>query len=239
MKYTPPRFIEILLWLALLLALAGSLKHLAAIFAAVDGHWLMGWLQAIAIDAGVFALAFSIRVHKAQGRTARPIWVGLALFSAISIYGNLAYGLLATTGQLPTWMIVTKPYLLAASLPVLVLFLSELLSDNRLAGRTQSEQSEQKANDPATPEQTTHDQGEQTANDPTQAERELAPRANEANDQGEQANSYQSTIFALLDRQPDLGPTEIAAQTGASKSTAAKWHAAWHKLHFHRNGAHK
>lgn len=237
MKYTPPRFIEILLWLALLLALAGSLKNLAAIFAAVDGHWLMGWLQAIAIDAGVFALAFSIRVRKAQGRTARPIWVGLALFSAISIYGNLAYGLLATTGQLPTWMIVTKPYLLAASLPVLVLFLSELLSDNRHAGRTQSEQSEQseqKANDPATPEQTTHDQGEQTANDPTQAERELAPRANEANDQSEQANSYQSTIFALLDRQPNLGPTEIAAQTGASKSTAA-----WHKLHFHRNGAHK
>lgn len=43
--------VEYLLWLSLILALAGSLKHLANVFASVDGNTLMGWVQAIAIDA--------------------------------------------------------------------------------------------------------------------------------------------------------------------------------------------
>lgn len=121
---------QTLLWLALVLALAGSLKHLAAIFASVDGNTLMGWVQAVAIDAGLFALAYSIKVRKAAKRSTRPLWFGVVLFSAISIYGNLAYGLLAT-GVLPAWIVAIKPYILAGSLPILVLFLSELLSDDR------------------------------------------------------------------------------------------------------------
>lgn len=123
--------IQSLLWLALALALAGSLKHLAAIFASVDGNTLMGWLQAIAIDTGLFALAYSIRKRRADKRPVKPLWFGVVLFSVISIYGNLAYGLLSTNGSLPTWIMVTKPIVLAASLPVLVLFLSELLSGDR------------------------------------------------------------------------------------------------------------
>jgi hypothetical protein len=58
--------VEYLLWLSLVLALAGSLKHLAGIFASIDGNTVMGWLQAIAIDAGLFALAYSIRSVKWQ-----------------------------------------------------------------------------------------------------------------------------------------------------------------------------
>ena len=123
--------VQSLLWLALALALAGSLKHLAAIFASVDGNIFMGWLQAIAIDAGLFALAYSLRQRKAAKRSVKPLWFGVCLFSAISIYGNLAYGLLATDGNLPLWIAATRPYILAGSLPVLVLFLSELLSDDR------------------------------------------------------------------------------------------------------------
>lgn len=123
--------VQNLLWLALLLALAGSLKHMAAIFASIDGDFVMGWVQAIAIDAGLFALAYSIKIRKTAKRSVKPIWFGVALFSAISIYGNYAYGLLATTGQLPGWIIYSKPAVLAASLPILVLFLSELLSEDR------------------------------------------------------------------------------------------------------------
>lgn len=127
------RYVQVnsLLWLALVLALAGSLKHLAAIFASVDGNYFMGWVQAIAIDVGLFALAYSIRVRKAANRSTRPLWGGVVLFSCISVYGNLAYGILSTTGQLPAWIELTKPFILAASLPVLVLFLSELLSEDR------------------------------------------------------------------------------------------------------------
>lgn len=123
--------VQSLLWLALLLALAGSLKHLAAIFASVDGNIFMGWLQAVAIDAGLFALAYSIRQRKTAERSTLPLWFGVVLFSGISIYGNLAYGLLATSGTLPAWILTSRPYILAASLPVLVIFLSELLADDR------------------------------------------------------------------------------------------------------------
>lgn len=123
--------VESLLWLSLVLALAGSLKHLAAIFASVDGNTLLGWLQAIAIDAGLFALAYSIRVRKVAKRSVKPLWIGVSVFTGISVYGNLSYGLFATTGNLPAWILASKPYVLAASLPILVLFLSELLSDDR------------------------------------------------------------------------------------------------------------
>jgi hypothetical protein len=120
-----------LLWLALALALSGSLKHLAAIFASIDNNDFMGWLQAVAIDAGLFALAYSIRQRKVAKRSVKPLWFGVGLFSAISTYGNLAYGLLAVDGNLPGWIAASRPYILAGSLPILVLFLSELLSDDR------------------------------------------------------------------------------------------------------------
>lgn len=123
--------IEYLLWLSLGLALAGSLKHLAGVFASIDGNTVMGWLQAVAIDAGLFALAYSIRVRKVAKRSVKPLWFGVTVFTGISVYGNLSYGLLATDGILPGWIVVSKPYVLAASLPILVLFLSELLSDDR------------------------------------------------------------------------------------------------------------
>lgn len=123
--------VESLLWLSLILALAGSLKHLANVFASVDDNAVMGWVQAVAIDAGLFALAYSIRVRKVARRSTIPLWGGVILFTGISVYGNLSYGLLAVDGNLPGWIVASKPYVLAASLPVLVLFLSELLSDDR------------------------------------------------------------------------------------------------------------
>ena len=125
-----PLNVQSLLWLALALALAGSLKHLAAVFATVDGNTLMGWLQAIAIDVGLFALAYSIKQRKAANSSTKALWFGVGLFILISIYGNLYYGFVATS-QVPLWMELVKPYVLAGSLPVLVLYLAELVSDNR------------------------------------------------------------------------------------------------------------
>ncbi len=79
----------------------------------------------------MFALAYSIKVRKVAKRSTKPLWFGVSLFTTISIYGNLAYGLLATSGNLPGWIVASRPYVLAGSLPILVLFLSELLSDDR------------------------------------------------------------------------------------------------------------
>jgi len=136
--------VQNLLWLALVLALVGSLKHLAAIFATVDGNTVMGWVQAVAIDAGLFALAYSIRVRKTARRSIKQLWFGVGLFSLISIYGNYAYGLLSTAGQLPGWIVTSKPVILAASLPILVLFLSELLSDDRQHAQAEAEKEAKK-----------------------------------------------------------------------------------------------
>ncbi|GAB4446296.1 MAG: hypothetical protein Kow0031_28930 [Anaerolineae bacterium] len=122
--------VQTLLWLALLLALAGSLRHLAAMFASIDGNWLYGYLSAIAVDAGLFALSYSVRQRKAQGRNRAVLWLGIVLFTTISIYGNYTYGLLATGSQLTPWLDTIRPIILAASLPVLVLYLAELVSDN-------------------------------------------------------------------------------------------------------------
>lgn len=136
--------VQSLLWLALVLALAGSLRHVAAMFASVDGNTVFGWLQAIAIDAGLFALAYGIKNRKVARRSVKPLWFGVLLFSVISIYGNLAYGLLATSGNLPLWILASRPYVLAASLPVLVLYLAELLSDDRQHAATEAAKEEKK-----------------------------------------------------------------------------------------------
>jgi hypothetical protein len=122
--------VQSLLWLSLMLALAGSLRHLAAMFGSIDQNNFYGYLSAIAVDAGLFSLSYSIRQRKAQNRKITILWIGIILFSAISIYGNLAYGILATNQTLPPWMNTSRPYILAASLPVLVLYLAELVSDN-------------------------------------------------------------------------------------------------------------
>lgn len=119
-----------LLWLALVLAMAGSLKHLAAVFASVDGDYLFGLIQAVAVDAGLFALAYSIRQRKATNKPTWFVWCGVALFSLISVFGNYIYGQTALGGQVPGWIVWLKPIVLAASLPVLVIYLSEIVSDN-------------------------------------------------------------------------------------------------------------
>jgi hypothetical protein len=117
--------VQSLLWLALLLALAGSLRHVAHTFTSIDANVAWGWVQAVAVDAGLFALAIGVTQRRRVGRATLALWGGVVLFSAISIYANLAYGL-AYTSALPDWVTVTRPYVLAGALPVLVLYLAEI-----------------------------------------------------------------------------------------------------------------
>ncbi len=196
--------VNYLLWLALVLALAGSLKHLAAIFASVDGNVFMGWLQAVAIDAGLFALAYSIRQRKAAKRSTRPLWFGVSLFTVISIYGNLSYGLLAG-GSLPGWMVTTKPYILAGSLPILVLFLSELLSDDRQHALTEADKEAKR-------------QARQAIT-PVKAHSITTPleQYNEARTDTKQ--SRLSQLRQLLERQPQASNSELAKQLDVSRAT--------------------
>jgi len=125
--------VEKLLWVSLFLALVGSLWHLAAVFASLDGQVWLGWVQAVAVDVGVFALAYGVRVGGG-----RAVKAGLGLFVLISIYGNLLYGL-GHAGTVWSWLAWLKPLVLAASLPVLVLFLAELLASGAGKDRAKAE----------------------------------------------------------------------------------------------------
>ena len=207
--------VQSLLWLALVLALAGSLKHLAAIFASIDGNIFMGWLQAVAIDAGLFALAYSIRQRKAAKRTTKPLWFGVSLFSGISIYGNLAYGLLATGGNLPQWIAASRPYVLAGSLPVLVLFLSELLSDDR-------QHAEQEAAKLA------RQQAKQTGNTvslPTITPNGHYPLASVNADKAATKTQKLNQLAAILATNPNATNSELATMLGVSRGTIRNYKA--------------
>lgn len=200
--------VQTLLWLALLLALAGSLKHLAAIFASVDGNTPMGWVQAVAIDAGLFALAYSIRQRKAAKRSPRPLWFGVILFTTISIYGNLAYGLTAT-GSLPGWIVLIKPYILAGSLPILVLFLSELLSDDRQHAEREAAKEAAKA-----ARQTAKESGNTNELPPNAA---TLATVNAEKQAAKEAKKEQ--LAALLAADPTATNTELATRLDVSRGT--------------------
>ena len=201
--------VNYLLWLALLLALAGSLKHLAAIFASIDGNTFMGWLQAVAIDAGLFALAYSIRQRKAVRRATGRLWFGVSLFTVISIYGNLSYGLLAG-GSLPGWMVATKPYILAGSLPILVLFLSELLSDDR-----------QHAAQEAAREAAKVERVERRQQVENRGNAELIAEVNRKRQTAKAKRLEQLEI--LLRAQPEASNTELGQVLGVSRNTVRNY----------------
>lgn len=203
--------VEYLLWLSLVLALAGSLKHLAAIFASIDGNTFMGWLQAVAIDAGLFALAYSIRVRKVAKRSVKPLWFGVTVFTGISVYGNLSYGLLATDGNLPGWILISKPYVLAASLPVLVLFLSELLSDDRQHANEMAEREAKKV-------------AKQTGNTPiiTPVDNPLT-RFNA--EKMAEKKTKKAQLAGILASEPDKSNSELATLLGVSRGTVRNYKA--------------
>lgn len=207
------RFISVenLLWLSLILALAGSLKHLANVFASVDGNTLMGWVQAVAIDAGLFALAYSIRVRRVARRSTRPLWFGVTLFTCISVYGNLSYGLLATSGNLPGWILASKPYVLAASLPVLVLFLSELLSDDRQHANEIAEREAKKV-------------ARQTGNTSLATQNDN-PLAIINTDKVTEKEAKKVQLAGILATEPEKSNSELATLLGVSRGTVRNYKA--------------
>jgi len=122
-------WIQALCWPALLLALAGSVSNLAWSFASVqDGNLALGYIQAGAVDLGLIALAVGIAARRKQQNPTRWLWLGLAFFGGVSVFGNLVHGYThAQEIAAPAWLSVARPVVLAAVLPALVLILSEVV----------------------------------------------------------------------------------------------------------------
>lgn len=135
--------IQTMLWTAMALALLGSLRHVAWTFASIDGNVAWGWAQAIAIDAGLVAIALGITQYRRLKRDTRLLWLGVVVFTAISVYANACYGVehdwqlpdrvLASApilAQVPDWLRAVKVLVLAAPLPLLVLYLAEIVGSD-------------------------------------------------------------------------------------------------------------
>lgn len=129
--------IRSLLYLALVLALGASLGHVAYAFATVnDGSMITGYMSAVAIDIGLLALAAGINIRKANNRPVRWLWVGVILFSLISVFANWLAGIShltpidADVGSFGRWLVSLRPILLSGVLPLLVIYLSEIVSSD-------------------------------------------------------------------------------------------------------------
>lgn len=138
------------LWVALLLALLGSLQHTAWSFTTLEqGNLALGYIQAVAVEIGLAALAFGIQQKKKQKRSTKWLWIGVASFSLISAYANLLHGLVYSSPlniqASWRWMDTLRPILLSAVLPALVIYLAEIVSGEQVYNQEQEEKAQKKA----------------------------------------------------------------------------------------------
>lgn len=156
-QITKPGMINGVLWLAFMLALGSSISHLAWTFGTLEpaGHEWRGWIPAVAVDAGLAALAYTIQQRKRAKRPTLFLWIGVAGFALISALANLYHALsVETHGQTTLaaitsvdWLQLVKAVVLSATLPGLVLYLGEIVSsdDAQAVAKTEQETARLKA----------------------------------------------------------------------------------------------
>jgi len=151
---TKTRIANIVLWAAYLLTLAASMGHVAWAFGTLEfaGSEWVGWLAALAVDAGLAALAYGVQQRKRARRSARDLWAGVLLFAAISAFANLLHAMTAVTGSTVTLatfgaidaLALAKTVILSASLPLLVVYLGEVVSSDDAQAALEAERERQR-----------------------------------------------------------------------------------------------
>lgn len=114
------------LWIAYLLALAASLSHVAATFNRFErpNQQYGGWLAAIAVDAGLAALAYALHQRRRARRSAISLQAGVVSFAAISAYANALHALAVSPSTLFSAIVFSS------TLPLLVVYLGEIVSSD-------------------------------------------------------------------------------------------------------------
>jgi hypothetical protein len=146
------------LWFAFALALLGSLTHTASTFALLEApawRWL-AYLEAVAVDVALAALAYAVERKRHERRPTAALWAGVITFALISAWGNLIHGATqAVGGSLSVQAVAALDPISAATtalfslvLPVAVVYLAEILSDDRNHAEIQA-QTAQPAIEPA------------------------------------------------------------------------------------------
>ena len=120
--------VRTLLWVALLMTLLGSLSHVMDTFHSINQDYVLSGLQSVAIDIGMVALTADIMARRRRNERALWSWAGVVVFASISVFANLRYGLVHTgqTGDVYVAVESLKPYILAATLPLLGVYLSKI-----------------------------------------------------------------------------------------------------------------
>ncbi|MFQ5343236.1 MAG: hypothetical protein ACE5F6_16985 [Anaerolineae bacterium] len=202
------------LWLALTLALVGSLRHVAWAFATLEGGDLTaGYIQAVAVDVGLAALAYAIHHRRRERRPSRVLWLGVVVFSGISAYANLLHGLyFAADLGLSTWG-MARPFMLSGVLPVLVVYLSEIVSSDVQHAVKVAERERKKAERRQRRETPISEAG---AGFPYPIEQARTLR------EEQRELSKAEAMDRMLDiwrERPDIGMTELAGLVGRSRTT--------------------
>jgi len=195
---------QLALWTALLLALAGSIRHVAWAFATLEaGNMTWGYVQAAAVDIGLTALAYAIQQRRRERRGTRTLWLGVLVFSGISAYANLLHGMFfASDIGLDGWTLA-RPFLLSAVLPLLVLYLSEIISSDvqHAAARAARQQQAAARKQAAHPSKTAK---------PSKSDTKAAELSK---------SDAKAVLLDTLRTQPDTKPDALAAAIGRSRST--------------------
>jgi hypothetical protein len=130
--------ITAVLWMAFILALIASFTHVAFAFNTLeyDNRQWVGYVAALAVDSGLAALAYSIQQRKRARQPIRILWGGVAFFTFISAFANLYHALhVQLEGNVHLGAVFSldpiaafKAVLLSATLPLMVLYLGEVVS---------------------------------------------------------------------------------------------------------------
>ena len=123
--------IRLLLWLLMLLMLLASMRHVAWLFATIEGmNRASGWLGAVGFDFGIFLLTLIAHKHREGTAQRHFIRAGIYVNAVLSAIANVMYGVehqveLVRVGG---WMWQLIPYVFALALPIMVVFLAEVLA---------------------------------------------------------------------------------------------------------------
>ncbi len=126
-----PRITPYLLWAALLATLAGTLYNTTWAFSTVNaGNMTFGFVQAVAADLGLVALAATLAERRARTERVTWLWVAVGGFVAVSTYASYLHSYAQAT-PLDAPLSALRPALLGAFLPLMLFALVEVVSHAR------------------------------------------------------------------------------------------------------------
>lgn len=130
-----------ILWASFALSLMASVSHLAWTFSTLEFGFISGeisytgWSAAISVDSGLVAISSMMELNKKKGKSRKYYRIGLWIFAFISFFGNMIHGLSVAYGPsleiewgLRSIFIILKTLILAGSLPMLNIYLGEMLT---------------------------------------------------------------------------------------------------------------